>query len=67
MKPISFTPIPREGIVLVPDPDYYGGAVIDADGVETPITDEMVKHACHVLEHVRFPFGNPAEWLHAYR
>lgn len=42
--------------VLVVDPDYFGGAVVGPDGDETPITDDMVLHACRQLEADRFPF-----------
>jgi len=30
--------------------DFHGAAIIDNEGHETPITDEMVKNACENLE-----------------
>lgn len=30
--------------------DFHGAAIIDDNGVEIPITEEMVKHACQQVE-----------------
>jgi len=34
-------------------PDFHGAAIIDDEGHEIPITDEMVKGACEDLEEHR--------------
>lgn len=34
-------------------PDFNGAAIIDGEGNEVPITDEMVKNACEDLEKQR--------------
>lgn len=31
-------------------PDFYAAAVIEEDGSETPITEEMIVRACRELE-----------------
>lgn len=33
--------------------DFHGAAIIDNEGHEVPITDEMVKNACENLEKQR--------------
>jgi len=33
--------------------DYHGAAIIDSEGHEVPITEEMVKQACEELEETR--------------
>jgi len=33
--------------------DYHGAAIIDSEGHEVPITEEMVKQACEELEENR--------------
>jgi len=33
--------------------DYHGAAIIDREGREVPITEEMVKQACEELEENR--------------
>lgn len=34
-------------------PDFHGAAIIDNEGREVPITEEMVKQACEDLEKKR--------------
>lgn len=33
--------------------DFYGAAIINSEGQEVPITEEMVKQACEKLEESR--------------
>ncbi|MBZ2187523.1 hypothetical protein K8B33_00295 [Alcanivorax sp. JB21] len=33
-------------------PDFHGAALIDAQGREIPITEDMIQQACERLEHV---------------
>lgn len=30
-------------------PDFHGAAIIDDEGIEIPITEEMIVHACREL------------------
>jgi hypothetical protein len=32
------------------EPDFNGAAIIDGNGVEIPITEEMIKNACDQLD-----------------
>jgi hypothetical protein len=32
------------------EPDFNGAAIIDENGVEIPITEDMIKNACDQLE-----------------
>lgn len=34
----------------VPPPDFHGAALIDANGCEIPITEDMVQEACRKLD-----------------
>lgn len=39
-----------DAIINKPDPSAFRGAIIDAQGREIPITEEMILEACHRLE-----------------
>lgn len=40
----------------MPEPDFHGAALIDDEGREIPITEEMVLDACEALEkHWHYP------------
>lgn len=40
----------------VPRPDFHGGALIDDQGREIPITEQMILDACEALEqHWHYP------------
>jgi hypothetical protein len=43
-------------IPVILEHERYRGSVLDREGRETPITDEMVLHACETLEHIKYPF-----------
>ena len=42
--------------------DFHGAALIDAQGREIPITEDMIQQACERLEHV---WHYPASPTHA--
>lgn len=44
-------------IPVILEHERYRGRVLDRQGRETPITDDMVVCACEALEHVRYPFA----------
>ena len=33
-----------------PEPDFHGAAIIDEEGHEIPITEDMIKDACEKLD-----------------
>ena len=39
----------------IPDPDFHGAAIVDEDGKETEITEEMVRKAIHDLDEEAYP------------
>jgi hypothetical protein len=46
-------------IPVVLEHERYRGYVLDREGHEVPITDDMVLRACEALEYVKFPYREP--------
>ena len=46
----SRQPPPEDTSTEEQAPDFHGAAIIDEDGNEVPITEDMVKKACDKLE-----------------